>query len=246
MSYHAGKDTVAHFNKCREASALGSRLPDSDSSSSVVTYDTIMTAVERSLKVSPSSFNSQDTRIVALLGADHVGYWRLVCERLRSTCGEKASSRAAEAECDHIEKAVIPAMGTLLYLINDETVNATCAAYPAYAASFPGYAEQSAAMAASAAWTAISTLDSSLGAMPVYYGAPVVVDAKSTAAAKAKGLNPAFPAAMAIPAGWHLSTEFVFGSVEETPKPAAVIPTNHQVMVFSSDYVSAPRTDVGV
>lgn len=223
MSFEAGKQAVAAFAQRRSAGALGSRLPPQ----SGVTYDSIIAVAEEAVKESPTSFNCQETRVITLLGSAHQRYWQRVL----------TSPGTTESEGRRIQSALLPAMGSLLFFVDGASVQGLCRQFPAYAAELPFYAVQGAAMAIMAAWTAISSLDASLGAMTCYYGCgPIAVDA----GVKEGELHPGYPSDMGVPGSWRPIAELVFGSVEKAACEVAAVEDSHRFMLFSDTYTSVP------
>lgn len=223
MSYGAAKKAIAAFAECREAGSLGSRLP-----SSGVTYDTIVAVAEAAVKESPTSFNCQDTRVLTLLGGDHERYWRLF---LNNPC-------LTMAERIRIEQHLLPAMGTMLLFVDNDVVQGLCSTYPTYAKELPMYATQGVAMAVTAVWSALCTIDKSLGAVDCHFGYPVAPAERAVDEAKRLKLNPGFPREMSVPESWLLVSELVFGSVERAPCEVAEVEDSRRCMVFSDTYTS--------
>ena len=63
------------LEKRRSIYALGKNVP--------VDQATIESTIKQAVRLSPSSFNSQTSRVVTLYGASHTQFWNIVLETLR-------------------------------------------------------------------------------------------------------------------------------------------------------------------
>lgn len=89
--------------------------------------------VQNTVKHSPSSFNSQSSRVVILLGAEHDAFWKDLVPK---------SLRASDREKDSIERNVgrannsADALGTVLFFETQKTIDELKAKSPAVSSSF--------------------------------------------------------------------------------------------------------------
>ncbi|WP_312266415.1 nitroreductase family protein [Neisseria sp.] len=147
--------------------------------------------VEHAVLHTPSSFNSQSTRVVVLFGAEHEKLWDLTTEALRAIV--PAENFAPTEQKLAMFKA---AAGSVLFFEDQKVVKGLQEQFPAYAANFPVWAEHTDAMHQYAVWTTLAA--AGIGANLQHYNP--VIDA-----AVAKTWN--------IPADWTLRAQLVFGGI---------------------------------
>ena len=147
--------------------------------------------VEHAVLHTPSSFNSQSTRVVVLFGAEHEKLWDLTTEALRASV--PAENFAPTEQKLAMFKA---AAGSVLFFEGQKVVKGLQEQFPAYAANFPVWAEHTDAMHQYAVWTTLAA--AGIGANLQHYNP--VIDA-----AVAKTWN--------IPADWTLRAQLVFGGI---------------------------------
>ena len=169
--------------KRRSIYALNKQLP--------VPAADVVKIIEHAVKHTPSSFNSQSTRLVVLLGAEHEKLWQLTEQALAAIVPadkfqptkDKLASFAAGA-------------GTVLFFEDQTVVKGLQDNFPAYAENFPIWAEHADAMHQYAIWTTLAA--AGIGANLQHY-------------------NPLIDAEVAktwdIPGNWQLRAELVFGGI---------------------------------
>lgn len=187
--------------KRRSIYALNKQLP-------VPAADVVKT-IEHAVKHTPSAFNSQSTRLVVLLGAEHEKLWQLAEQALVAIVPadkfqptkDKLASFAAGA-------------GTVLFFEDQTVVKGLQDKFPAYAENFPVWAEHADAMHQYAIWTTLAA--AGIGANLQHY-------------------NPLIDSAVAqtwdIPANWHLRAQLVFGGIAAAPAEKALAPTAERLRV---------------
>lgn len=139
----------------------------------------------------PSSFNSQSSRLVVLHGQEHDKLWDLTIEALSAIV--PAENFAPTKSKLNMFKA---AAGTVLLFEDMSVIEGLQAQLPAYAENFPIWADHANAMIQYALWTTLATLQ--VGANLQHYN-PVIDDAV------AKTWN--------IPSNWKLRAQLVFGGI---------------------------------
>lgn len=165
--------------------------------------------VETAVKHAPSSFNSQSTRAVLLLGPAHHALWNITCETLRAIVPadkfapteEKINSFAA-------------GYGTILYFEDWTAVEALQAQFPAYKDNFPTWAYQANAMAEFIIWTALA--EAGMGASLQHYN-PLIDEAVK------KHFN--------LPAAWKLVAQMPFGVATAPAGEKSFLPLTERVLV---------------
>lgn len=148
--------------------------------------------VKHAVLHTPSSFNSQSSRLVVLHGAEHDKLWELTREALRAI----VPAENFEPTNDKINRFKAAA-GTVLLFEDMSVVEGLQAQFPSYADNFPVWADHANAMIQYALWTTLATVQ--VGANLQHYN-PVIDEAV------AKTWN--------IPASWKLRAQLVFGGIE--------------------------------
>ena len=148
--------------------------------------------IKKTIRLSPSSFNSQSSRAVILFDASHVKFWEIVRETLRKIVPEAAF----EATSNKIN-SFAAGKGTVLFYEDQDVIKGLQEQFAAYADNFPVWSEHSSAIAPFAVWTALS--EQGVGASLQPYNP--IVDAETAET-------------FAVPASWKLRAQLVFGSIE--------------------------------
>ena len=165
--------------------------------------------VEHAVQHTPSSFNSQSTRVVVLFGAEHEKLWDLTTEALR------AIVPADKFEPTEQKLAMFKAAaGSVLFFEDQQVVKGLQEQFPAYAANFPIWAEHTDAMHQYAVWTTLAA--AGVGANLQHYN-PVIDEAV------AKTWN--------IPADWTLRAQLVFGGIAAPAGEKAFAPLDGRFAV---------------
>ncbi|KAM4064823.1 nitroreductase family protein [Hirsutella rhossiliensis] len=137
----------------------------------------------------PSSFNSQSSRVVVLLGAEHDKLWDMAAEALRAVVPDDRWPATADRIAGF--KA---AAGSALFFTDDDAVKEMQAKFPTYADRFGPWADQSNGMQQWLLWTALEL--EGLGANLQHYSP--LIDQKVAATWK-------------LPVSWKLNAQLVFG-----------------------------------
>ncbi|RKG33943.1 nitroreductase family protein [Acinetobacter tianfuensis] len=154
--------------------------------------DAVEETIKQAVRLSPSSFNSQTSRVVILFGESHLQFWGIVRETLRKIVPEAAFA-GTDAKISSFEAG----FGTALFYEDQAAVKALQEQFALYADNFPVWSEHSTAIAQFAVWTALS--EQNIGASLQHYN-PIVDEEVA--------------AAFTIPDSWKLRAQLVFGSIE--------------------------------
>ncbi len=160
----------------------------------------------------PSSFNSQSTRVVALFGAEHEKLWQFAEDALRAIV--PADKFEPTQQKLHMFKA---AAGSVLFFEDQDVVKGLQAQFPAYADNFPIWAEHADAMHQYAVWTTLAA--AGIGANLQHYNP--LIDA-----AVAKEWN--------IPATWTLRAQMVFGGIAAPAGEKAFAPIENRFKAYGA------------
>lgn len=167
----------------RSVYALDKNLP--------ISTDEVRQIVEHAITHTPSSFNSQSTRLVVLFGEEHNKLWDIASDCLRAIVPAESFEPTAQ------KMAMFKAgAGTVLFFEDDEPVTALQEQFPAYAHNFPIWAEHSNAMHQYAIWTTLTA--SGVGANLQHYNP--IIDEKVAST-------------WGIPSSWKLKAQLVFGGI---------------------------------
>ncbi|MCL6236156.1 nitroreductase family protein [Acinetobacter sp. ANC 5579] len=157
-----------------------------------LSQDEIEQTIKNAVRLSPSSFNSQTSRVVILFGDAHQKFWNIVRETLRKI----VPADAFEGTNGKIN-SFAAGYGTALFYEDQAVVKALQEQFALYADNFPVWSEHSTAIAQFATWTALA--EKNIGASLQHYNP--IVDAETAAA-------------FDVPDQWKLRAQLVFGSIE--------------------------------
>ena len=157
-----------------------------------VNQEKIEETIREAVKHSPSSFNSQTSRVVTLYGESHVKFWEIVRETLRKIVPAEAFA-GTSAKIDSFAAG----FGTALFYEDQDVVKGLQQQFATYAENFPIWSEHSSAIAQFATWTALSEIG--IGASLQHYNPIIDEEVAQT---------------FDVPANWKLRAQLVFGSIE--------------------------------
>ena len=191
--------------KRRSIYALSDQLP--------VSKEEVVSLVEHATLHTPSSFNSQSTRIVVLFGEDHKKLWDMTEDALRVIVGDEEAFQSTKDKIAGFRAGA----GTVLFFEDQAVVRGMQEAAPLYADNFPVWATQTNAMHQYVIWTALASID--IGANLQHYNP--VIDQKV-----ASTWN--------IDADWELKAQLVFGKIEQPAGDKAFKPVDERLKVFGA------------
>lgn len=166
--------------------------------------------IEHAVKHTPSSFNSQSTRIVALFGAEHEKVWQFAEDALRAIVPAEQFEPTAQKLA--MFKA---AAATILFFEDQDVVKGLQTQFPAYADNFPIWADHANAMHQYAIWTTLAAAN--VGANLQHYN-PLIDNAV------AQEWN--------IPASWTLRAQMVLGGIVAPASDKAFAPIETRLKVL--------------
>ena len=190
------------FDERRTIYALGNELP--------VEPQAIVNIAERVLLHTPSSFNSQSSRLIVLFGEEHRQLWDIAEAKLRQEVGD-ADFASSKQKMDGFRAGA----GTVLFFEDKEVVKSLQDKFALYADKFPLWAHQTSAMHQYALWTELHTLD--VGASLQHYN-PLIDDDVA--------------AAFDIPDNWELIAQMPFGNILEAAGEKTYQPLNQRMRVL--------------
>lgn len=193
------------FDERRTIYALGNALP--------VEPQAIVNIAERVLLHTPSSFNSQSSRLIVLFGEQHTQLWDIAEAKLRQEVGDGDFS-SSKKKMDSFRAAA----GTVLFFEDNDVVKSLQDKFPLYAHHFPTWAQQTSAMHQYALWTELHTLD--VGASLQHYNPLINADVAT---------------AFDVPDNWQLIAQMPFGNIIEPAGEKTYQPLNQRMRVLGLD-----------
>ncbi|MGP5010597.1 nitroreductase family protein [Psychrobacter glacincola] len=189
--------------KRRSIYALSNQLP--------VSNDEIVELVEHAVLHTPSSFNSQSTRVVVLFGDDHHKLWQITEDTLRGMVDNEEQFAATKQKIAGFKAGA----GTVMFFEDHSVVRDMQAAAPLYADKFPIWAHQTNAMHQYIIWTALASIN--VGANLQHYNPIIDKEVAST---------------WNIDEHWELNAQMVFGAIEQPAGDKAFKPIEERMQVF--------------
>lgn len=188
----------------RSIYALNKNLPISNAE--------VQKIIEHAVLHTPSSFNSQSTRVVVLFGAEHKKVWGFIEDALRQIVpaekfeptGQKLNGFKAAA-------------ATVLFFEDQTVVKGLQEKFPSYAENFPIWSEHTNAMHQYAVWTTLAA--AGVGANLQHYN-PLPDKAV------AKEYN--------LPESWTLRAQMVIGGIEAPAGEKEFAPLSERLKVFGA------------
>ncbi|KAK9357116.1 Nitroreductase-like protein [Lipomyces starkeyi] len=169
----------------------------------------IVELVNAAVLNTPSSFNSQSTRLVLLVKKEHEKLWEIAKDTLRGMLPADVFVNT-EQRLNGFQKAY----GTILFFESPDPVKALQEKLPMYADRFPIWSEHSSAMHQFFLWTALEA--EGLGANLQHYN-PLIDERVS--------------AVWNVPADWSLKAQLVFGTPTGEPLEKTYQPLKERVFV---------------
>ncbi|OBX82365.1 nitroreductase family protein [Faucicola atlantae] len=199
--------TLQHFQQAaklrRSVYALNDQLPISKAD--------VESIVREALLHTPSSFNSQSTRLVVLWAEAHQKFWQLTEDALRNIVDDDEQFQSTAQKMAGFKAAA----GTILFYEDQAAVRGLQEQFPTYADSFPVWAEHSDAMHQYVIWTALAA--AGVGANLQHYAPVVAEQVRQT-----WDINP----------NWQLIAQLVFGGIEQPAGDKEFDPIEPRLQVF--------------
>lgn len=176
-----------------------------------VSKDEVVKLVEHAVLHTPSSFNSQSSRLVVLFGEDHQKLWQITEDLLRAMVNDDEKFKSTADKMAMFKAGA----GTILYFEDQSVVKGLQEQFPLYAHNFPVWAEHTSAMHQYALWNALAALN--IGANLQHYNG--VIDEKV-----AETWN--------IDSNWKLIAQMVFGSIAAPAGEKTFEPIEKRLKVY--------------
>lgn len=189
--------------KRRSIYALNDNLP--------ISNDAVLNIVEHAILHTPSSFNSQSTRIVVLLGDEHKKLWDMTEELLRKIVNDDEKFTSTAEKMAGFKAGA----GTIMFFEDQAVVKGLQEQFAAYADNFPVWAEHTNAMHQYVIWTALAAVD--VGANLQHYNGVI---------------DEAMASTWHIDKDWKLVAQMVFGGIVAPAGEKSFEPVEKRVKVF--------------
>ncbi|MCP1183787.1 nitroreductase family protein [Paenibacillus sp. 1781tsa1] len=180
------------------------------SKESTISDAKIQEIVEEAVKYTPTSFNSQTSRAVVLLGEQHDKLWNHTEEILREVVGNEEAFKSTAEKMAGFRSGY----GTVLFFEDNNAIAQLQQNFAAYADNFPIWANQSNGMLQLVIWTALE--QEGLGASLQHYNPLIDEKVKQE---------------WNIPENWRLIAQMPFGKPTATPGEKEFQPIEERVKV---------------
>lgn len=180
------------------------------SKESTVSDAQITEIVEQAVLHSPTSFNSQSSRAVVLLGEQHDKLWDITTETLRKIVPAEQFEGTAQKLA-----AFKAGYGSVLFFEDQAIVKNLQESFALYAENFPVWANQSSGILQFVVWTALT--EAGLGASLQHYNPLIDEEVKE---------------AWGIPQEWKLIAQMPFGKPVAPAGEKQFLPVEDRVKVF--------------
>lgn len=180
------------------------------SKESTVSDAQITEIVEQAVLHSPTSFNSQSSRAVVLLGEQHDKLWDITTETLRKIVPAEQFEGTAQKLA-----AFKAGYGSVLFFEDQAIVKNLQERFALYAENFPVWANQSSGILQFVVWTALT--EAGLGASLQHYNPLIDEEVKE---------------AWGIPQEWKLIAQMPFGKPVAPAGEKQFLPVEDRVKVF--------------
>lgn len=181
------------------------------SNEKIVAEERVEEIVKDAVKYTPSSFNSQSTRVVVLFGGQSQKLWQITLDTLRKLVKPE---QFIETE-KKINGAFASGYGTVLFFEDQTVIDGLMTGFPLYADNFPVWSQHTNAMHQLVVWAALEA--EGLGASLQHYN-PII--------------DSAVQAEWNIPATWKLVAQMPFGKPAFTPPEKQVADLDSRIKVF--------------
>lgn len=176
----------------------------------ILSPEEIQEIVETAVKHVPSAFNSQTTRVVILLGAEHQKLWDIAKEVLLDKVG---AERFPEIETRL--NGFAAGYGTLLFYEDQSVIHYLEENFASYKENFQPRSQQTSGMHQFAIWTMLE--DAGLGVSLQHYNP--LIDEK---VAETRNINP----------DWKLIAQMPFGNPVAEPGEKEFSPLDQRVLIY--------------
>ncbi|MED5018032.1 nitroreductase family protein [Paenibacillus chibensis] len=181
------------------------------SKENVSTDQNIQQIIEETVKYVPSSFNSQTSRVVLLLGANHDKLWDITKETLRKVVNNDEAFKNTEQKIDSFKSGY----GTVMFFEDMDIVKNLQEQFALYKDNFPVWANQTSGMIQLIVWTLLE--EEGFGASLQHYNPLIDEQVQSE---------------WKLPSSWKLIAQMPFGKPTAPAGEKEFMPIEERVKVF--------------
>lgn len=181
------------------------------SKDAVISDERVEELVGEAVLHSPSSFNSQSSRVVILFGEQHDKFWNVIVKEALRKVVPEANFAPTEEKLASFQSG----RGTVLFFEDQDVVKGLQEQFALYADNFLVWSEQASGILQYVVWTALS--DEGVGASLQHYN-PLIDEAVA--------------AEFGIPASWKLRAQLPFGKPTAPAGEKQFAPLDSRVKVF--------------
>ncbi|MCL9669440.1 nitroreductase family protein [Rosenbergiella epipactidis] len=171
--------------------------------------DEVIHLIKQAVKQAPSAFNSQSSRILILLGNEHIKFWELTRTQLKKIVPE-ARFQATSDKLDSFSQAA----GSVLFFEDQDVVQTLQQQFPSYADNFPVWSEHSTGIAQYAVWLALA--EKGIGANLQHYNPLVDEEVRKQ---------------WSVPNSWTLRAQMNFGAILQPAGEKTYIDDNERFII---------------
>ena len=176
-----------------------------------VAKEEIIKVVEHAILHTPSSFNSQSSRIIVLFGAEHQKLWQITEDTLRNIVNDEEKFVPTQQKINGFKAGA----GTILFFEDQSVVKALQEKAPLYADKFPSWSDHTSGMHQYVLWTSLASLN--IGANLQHYNPVIDEQVAST---------------WGVDADWSLVAQMVFGGIAQPAGDKTFEPIEKRLKVF--------------
>ncbi len=176
-----------------------------------ISENDVLQIVEHAILHTPSSFNSQSTRLVVLFGEEHEKLWQITEDILREIVNDDDKFQATAQKLAGFKVGA----GSILFFEDNAVVTGLQEQFSAYADRFPVWAEHANAMTQYAIWTTLASVN--VGANLQHYNP--IIDEKVAQTWQ-------------IDSNWKLVAQMVFGGIAQPAGEKTFVPVENRLKVF--------------
>lgn len=176
-----------------------------------ISENDVLQIVEHAILHTPSSFNSQSTRLVVLFGEEHEKLWQITEDILREIVNDDDKFQATAQKLAGFKAGA----GSILFFEDNAVVTGLQEQFSAYADRFPVWAEHANAMTQYAIWTTLASVN--VGANLQHYNP--IIDEKVAQTWQ-------------IDSNWKLVAQMVFGGIAQPAGEKTFMPVENRLKVF--------------
>ncbi|MEI6286035.1 MAG: nitroreductase family protein [Bacillota bacterium] len=180
------------------------------SNEKIVPEPMVVEIVESALKHTPSAFNSQNSRVLVLFGAEHDAFWSIAMAALRAIVPAEKFAPTEEKI-----NSFAAGYGTVLFFEDMSVVENLQTQFPGYAVNFPIWSGQASGMLQFVVWAALEA--EGLGASLQHYS-PLVDE----------GMYSRWD----VPRSWKLTAQMPFGKPTAPAGEKTFLPLNERVKIY--------------